>query len=340
MGTITKADVAQITDDLRRFYLGEEGRREACGKATPQAMALLLGRLEDLTAEVIDAAKNGEKWYQQDMLADENVAGFAISMAHWQQRLAHYKRAVQSIPASQWSTREGCEALYPMVTAPLIDGIWYEILPGMNFSQEDKARILAGRGHPAPTMDRTTMVGGEMHPGGHSGTKPPDLITPFSLGNQVVVYREHQRERLQKLWDDLKHGFALPKPPGDPFDWLKWVLIIGGGVILTGVAVSMIIRSFRKSAEPEALPPAPKRDIVDAELVENPAPDGPKLSWTRGRKRADLRYGDTDVAYAYPSGQWSAMVGDAKKWSGEAHGDLKSAKKEAEAWVRARLGDA
>lgn len=259
---ITKQDVGQITEDLRRFYLSDG---QACGKTTPNELALLIDRLADLTEEVRSAARGEGSLFTGDMLVDSNVAQFSLDMAHWQQRLAHYRRAVEAIPQSMWGTPEGCVAIYKYVTAPLIDGIFYEMLPGISLSQTDKERMIKGEGHPSLIDgDRATLVGKTLHPGGHSGTKPPDFISPFTLGNQVIVYREHQTERLNQLWEDLKSGFKNLVVPSVPTDWLRIALMVGGGVILTGGIIGWL--SHRKKDKP---PPSSVEDTL-INQVENP----------------------------------------------------------------------
>jgi hypothetical protein len=80
-----------------------------------------------------------------------------------------------------------------------------------------------------------------------------DVATPFMLGNQVLVYQEHQRERLEKLIEELflltpearqgvldywgeKTGLCGPAGCGGPCDRACWIRRIAVGLGLAGGA--------------------------------------------------------------------------------------------------------
>jgi hypothetical protein len=80
--------------------------------------------------------------------------------------------------------------------------------------------------------------------GGESNRKPPDVATVFSLGNQVVVYREHQAERARKFWEDLEAQFKklLKGVKGIGTDFLLPL----GLVLAGGVGVYLIVQQRKK----------------------------------------------------------------------------------------------
>jgi hypothetical protein len=219
MATISQQDVGQLVEDLHNFY---EPEREACGKATPAQMRLLLQRLTDYTERVKAAAAEHklvtewtDPWTGKVYSTNSPYNPmFAVDMANWEQRLSHYGQVLASVSDSEAMTVEGCKRIYKQVTAPLLDGIYYEALPGTNLNAAEKARMASGVGH--PDVDVLTLVGGLEHPGGHSNSKPPDVISAFTLGNQVLVWRDHQDERVRQFWKDLKaSAIALPKRLAD-----------------------------------------------------------------------------------------------------------------------------
>lgn len=194
MAKLTKKNVAEVLRKMNAFYQPTAGK---C-VATPKQMQLLVNRLKKYTKEV----KDSRGLYQT--FTDE--ARWALDMAAWEQRLDHYDREIDKVAPSERDTKAGCIAIYRTVTAPLLDGIYYEDLPGINFNSAELERMVAGEGH--PSVDVPTWFEGEKgdyrdHPPGHSNPKPPDVVTPFSLGNQLIEYREHQSERLRLFWKDL-----------------------------------------------------------------------------------------------------------------------------------------
>lgn len=215
MAQLTKQAVDEIVRDMNAFYQPDN---EACGKSTPAQMKLLVERLSDYTNQVKQAAsQNGLLTEYLDPYTGEKKslpsqfnAQFAVDMAAWDQRLNHYRRVVEQTPDDQATTEAGCELIYKQVTGPLLDGIYYEVLPGIVLNDTEKGRMAAGKGH--PQTDVPTTLDGKDHPGGHSNPKPPDVITPFTLGNQVIVWEQHQKERAQEFWRDLRDAAVnLPK---------------------------------------------------------------------------------------------------------------------------------
>lgn len=166
---------------------GDPATQDKPSNATPENMRALLGELEAYTKAVQEAAND------EGLTEDANVQQWASDMSNWQYRLGHYYEVLRTIPAEQAASLTGADAIYFKVTAPLLDGVYYEVLPGIVLSAAEKQAMAAGGG---------------------SNWKPPDVYQPFTLGNQVVEYREHQRERWEKLWEDLKSGakrFGLPE---------------------------------------------------------------------------------------------------------------------------------
>jgi len=230
MASITKTDIFKLVSDMLNFYMpcvqkGSEGEcrmREACGKTNPAQMALLLARLKDYTKRVKAAAneyKLATEWTDPVTGAKKTTGSkynpqWAVDMGNWEQRLAHYQRVVDSVPEDQMQTKSGCILIYKQVTAPLLNGIWYEALPGIMLDDDSKDRIGTGEGH--PQTDTATVVDGKDHPPGHSTAKPPDVISPFTLGNQVLVFKESQDEAVRLFWSDLKESaLSLPKRIAD-----------------------------------------------------------------------------------------------------------------------------
>lgn len=265
---LTRQAIDQVVRDMNDFY---QPGNEACGKATPAQMALLLERLDEYTQRVKDAAaKEGlatewtDPWTGESRTTgDAHNPQFAVDMANWEQRLEHYRSVLESVAEEDFETEEGCAKIYRKVTGPLLDGIWYEVLPGVNLNSEEKTRITTGQGH--PTTDVPTTLGGQDHPPGHSNPKPPDVISPFTLGNQVLVYKEHQDQRLREFWDDLQKGAmallnaataaakGLFKGFGkltDP-DWLRSAGLVLLGVAGVGVVTALVVRQVRLSRQPQ-----------------------------------------------------------------------------------------
>lgn len=220
MAALTQTKIDELVNEMNQRYQPSDGR---C-LATPAQMNLLLDKLEAYTEEVQEVAS------EEGLDDDTNVAQWSLDMAAWQQRMAHYRSELDEVPRAQWHTSQGCEAIYQQVTAPLLDGVFYEILPGIVLSEEEKASILAG---------------------GPSNPKPNDVITPFTLGNQVLVYQQHQAERARKFWEDLlNEANALAKKAKKAVQQAG-KLALPWGVALIGVAAVVGVGYlFVKSRKP------------------------------------------------------------------------------------------
>lgn len=198
--------------------------------ATPRNIKLLLDELDTYTKAVQQAAQ------QEGLTGDAVQQQWQADMANWQFRLAHYYDLLRSVPEAQADNLEGADAIYFSVTSPLLDGVYYEPLPGIVLSAAEKERMTQGP------------------PAGFSNRKPPDLYMPFSLGNQVIVYREHQRERWEQLWGDLAQGVRTLGglvPEHDPFGVLKHALVTvasglaGAGLVYVGIQIA----AFKKQRQ-------------------------------------------------------------------------------------------
>lgn len=239
--------ITNVGDILRKFNATYQPKG-VCA-ATPAKMKLLLDQLEEYTDEV-QWARNKYKALGVASIAlgptgiavsellgggDVDVAQWRRDMANWQYRLAEYQRVLDNIPSDRMNTAEGCREIYPLVTAPLLDGIWYEVLPGVVLSNEEKQRIREGTRHCPEGVETCTDIAyrdpetGD-HPPGHSNPKPPDAITPFSLGNQIVVYQDFQKENAERFFDDLLEGARKFVDPGEWPWWLTAAIIAGAGV--------------------------------------------------------------------------------------------------------------
>lgn len=233
--TLTPQDVGEIVKTKTTLYQPEGPRipgdpryADKPSNATPANMRALLDELDLYTQAVGEAATD-------EGLTDDAVqAQWSADMANWQYRLAHYYQVLQAVPAQDADTLQGADAIYFQVTAPLLDGVYYDPLPGIVLSQAEKERMAQ-----------------EEPPGGFSNPKPPDLYIPFSLGNQVLVYRQHQRERWELLWKDLAQGVRTLGglvPEHDPFAVLRHALVtVGAGLLGGGIVYTVIkAREFRK----------------------------------------------------------------------------------------------
>ena len=211
--------------------------------ATPTNMKLLLDQLDAYTKSVQEAAK------AEGMTSDDVVQQWQNDMANWQFRIAHYNQVLATVPVAERDTVSGADLIYFNVTAPLLDGVWYQVLPGIVLSAAEKERMALG-----PIE-------------GFSNDKPPDVATPFMLGNQVLVYKQHQPERWDALWGDLAAAFTAPfggdgKPPPNPLTALYHLGVtllsgaVGGGITYLGVQAYNIQRRA-KMARGYAPPPAP-----------------------------------------------------------------------------------
>lgn len=203
MPRITPQDVGDIVKKMNAMYQPPDGR---CA-ATPKQMDFLVKKLEAYTTEVQKQRYGWDPdlgWINRIDISWGSASQWANDMAHWQTRLARYREVLDDVPNSEWETVAGCKAIYSLVTAPLLDGIFYEEFPGINLNNIERERIQSGRGHPpADVLDVATRD----HPGGHSNPKPPDVATPYMLGNGILIFQEFQRENLTRLWEDIKKNF-------------------------------------------------------------------------------------------------------------------------------------
>jgi hypothetical protein len=263
MAELTSNDIFELLTELNKTL-------QPAGQcvATPKKMRSLLERLQEYT-DAVQAArkKNGlvakalvpsllpGAETMVDVLTDVSVPQWRRDMANWQYRMGEYFRALEEVPSEQEDTVEGCQAIYTKITGPLLDGIYYQIMPGIVLSSQEKARILSGQDHPE------NDVTGE-HPGGHSNRKPPDVITPFTLGNQIIIYQDFQKENLRRLIEDLTNPPLLR-----PDEWPWWVtgLVIAGAGVVVGIAGLYVYNLLPK---PQAQNPRQKRARLNAEERE------------------------------------------------------------------------
>lgn len=154
---------------------------------------------------------------QHGISTDYNVQQWAKDMENWRVRLSLYYEALDN--AQYASGPQSCEELRERVTEPLLVGWYPDDYPGI------------------VNPDVQTV---------------PDVAMPYILGNQVVVYRDHQRQRVDRLICDLTlcdaqarqemgdywaDAFGLNPKKGECglTCWLKRgaiALAVGGGVYL------------------------------------------------------------------------------------------------------------
>lgn len=185
---------------------------------------------------------------------DMNMQQWANDMVNWRIRLAGYFQALQD--ARYESGPESCEELRAPVNEPLLVG-WYE--PGT-----------PGIVNP----DMQTIA---------------DVATPYMLGNQVLVYREHQKERLDKLIEELflltpearagvldywceKTGTCGPGGWGSGCDAPCWLrrIAIGVGVLTGGYLAYRGVRWAIRARSLPARPSTPSQEAPEAEAQPNP----------------------------------------------------------------------
>lgn len=288
MTALTVTDAGNLVRELNAQY-----QPKGVCAATPAKMRLLLNRLQEYTEEV-QRARNKYKALGVASIAlgpagvavgellgggDVDVAQWRTDMTNWQYRLAAYQRVIDGVAASEMDTPAGCSEIYPLVTAPLLDGIYYDIMPGILLSKEERRRIQDGARH-CPEGEETCVdiayrdpATGD-HPPGHSNPKIPDAITPFSLGNQIIVYQDFQKELLRQLIEDLKRPF---QPSGWPW-WVK-ALLIGGAGVAVGVAGLYVARLFPRETKRNPSRKGPKKAIRSrAQAATSTAEIGADLS--------------------------------------------------------------
>lgn len=237
MPALTTTDIFALVSRLNDEYQpcaqkDENGVCQVPGPcvATPRRVKLLIDELKAYTGEVQAARHRHEALGiaaiamgpaaipLTDLLGGGNVdvAQWRSDMTNWQFRLAEYDRMLTQFMAEHPSavdTPAGCEAIYRDITSPLLDGIWYRVMPGVVLSTEEKQRIAQG---------------------GASNRKPNDVITPWSLGNQIIVYQDFQKENAERFFQELidrarKIAEDIADPGRWPW-WLKGAIIVGAGV--------------------------------------------------------------------------------------------------------------
>lgn len=263
MPALTRTDVGEIVRKFNDTY-----QPKGVCAATPRRMKKLLDELEEYTDEV-QWARNKYKALGIASIAigpgaiavsellgggDVDVGQWRRDMANWQYRLAEYQRILDEVPDSMMDTPEGCRAIYPMVTAPLLDGIWYQVMPGVVLSDAEKQTMSEGTSHCPAGEETCTDVAyrdpeiGD-HPPGHSRPKVPDAISPFTLGNQIIVYQDFQKENARRLFEDLAKGASdLVTPSTWPW-WVKAAIVAGAGVAvgIAGLYVYALLPSGPKT---------------------------------------------------------------------------------------------
>lgn len=234
---LTQQNVGEIVGTKTKLYQpdgpripGDPRYENKPSNATPVAMRALLDELSAYTESVQVAQR------EEGMAKDVVQQQWRNDMAHWQYRLAHYYEVLGLVPADQANTLAGADAIYFHVTAPLLDGVFYEVLPGVVLNAEEKDRMQLGP------------------PEGFSNRKPPDLYVPFSLGNQVLIYRQHQRERWDQLWADLARGVSTLGglvPPGDPWGVVKHVAFTAAGALIGGLGayIGVVVHAHRRQRQ-------------------------------------------------------------------------------------------
>lgn len=184
---------------------------------------------------------------------DEYVPQWAKDMNNWRLRLAGYYDALGK--ATYEAGPESCEELRATVNEPLLVG-WY--LPGTPGIVNPDVQTVA------------------------------DVATAYMLGNQVIVYRDHQRERLQKFLEDLnifsatgretfldywceKTGTCGPGGWDSKCDTACWLRRIAIGLGVTGGAyLTYRLVRWGLSARAAALPRGP---VAQAQPAPVPAPE-------------------------------------------------------------------
>lgn len=251
MSALTNTDMFELVTRLNAEY-----QPPGMCAATPRRLRVLVDAMQKYTNEV-QAARQQYKDLAVAAIAlgptgiavsellgggDVDVAQWRSDMTNWQFRLADYRRMLEgyiSEHPTELDTPAGCEAIYKDVTSPLLDGVWYRVMPGVVLSQEERQAIQSG---------------------GASNRKPNDVITPWTLGNQIAIYQDAQRENAIRFFDDLIEN---AKKVLDPEEWPWWIK--GAVIVGAGVAVSMLglyVYQFLPKA-PRQMNPRRRRRNID-----------------------------------------------------------------------------
>lgn len=252
---VSPQDVAQIVADKNKIFQPEGPRipglpeyENLPSNATPANMKKLLEELTAYTEAVQKAADT------DGLTGDAVQSQWVSDMSNWRARLGHYYEMLKAVPPAEAGTLAGADMIYFTVTSPLLDGYFYEALPGIVLNEEELQRM-KGSG-----------------PSAVSNKKPPDVYLPFTLGNQVLEYRKHQQERWDKFWDDIAEGIAkIPEVVKDVgwsvAPWLIGLGVFVGSTALAGALIYGIVwyrhLRFRPRAPAPAAPrPAPRAGVI------------------------------------------------------------------------------
>lgn len=254
MGTITNTDISTLSRRLTAELLecedventtrcrifSEAGGQLVC-KATPARMELLLDQLEDKTTELANSYSVYDIDVPHEAVAAARAAlGPMASLtavneyaetttkaqwdkdySNWLLRLDKYRGHLEDVKEQHpesWDKPEGCNLITKTLIDPLLFGWFWEPMPGIMQTTGGKKNVQTR----------------------------PDWVSPFTLGNQINVYRDSMREAANELIQDLTDpAGAGCRNSLDPrcWDWptvLFWGAIIGGGV-LTLVAISRAV---------------------------------------------------------------------------------------------------
>ena len=289
MPALTITDVGELMQRLNATY-----QPTGVCAATPRKMKGLLESLQEYTDEV-QWARNKYRILGIASIAfgpagiavsellgggDVDVAQWRRDMSNWQYRLAEYQRVIDEVPSDQMDTAEGCREIYPLVTAPLLDGIWYTVMPGVVLSNAEKATMREGVSHcPRGETTCTDIVyripEENDHPPGHSRPKPPDAITPFSLGNQIKIYQDFQKENAERFFQEIIERARKAVTPDEWPWWAKAAIVVGAGMAVG--LVGLYVYQFLPQPAPKQRNPRrprlrPGQKEAAQELLEQAAP--------------------------------------------------------------------
>lgn len=173
-------DVGKVVRDYSVEFLHTEPNL-----ATPTNLDLLLGTLEQLTAELELAdqerrAMPGTEFTFECIDPDTGEAfdQLCLDLMRWRVRLDDYRAWVDDVPGYE---RDSHEVVLWEVTAPLFLGY-----------------------HGGRTGTEIELIEGGYPPGFNVFTQhAPDLATPFSIANELEVYEEFEQEQWDRLLEDI-----------------------------------------------------------------------------------------------------------------------------------------
>lgn len=225
-------NVGEVIRDMSREYLGQSPN-----KVTPENMVVLLEDLQELTSGLLDA-DDGRQWLMPFVDPCDQLF---TDLYRWKMRLEYYldqaRRAADKDPTDR-------NAILWTVTAPLFLGYYggptgTELpLPGRMQPEQSKLKTYVGSWSPVTgVIDPKVCVvpaGQSLPPGFDPSIKhPADLTTPFSLANQLEVFRSHAIQIAGQLKDDIitnakDIGKTIVFPSENPY--LKYALVGAGAV--------------------------------------------------------------------------------------------------------------